>query len=688
MADNSVAAVEDPLRDLLEEQGIRRVAIVDDAFDPIDVQGLTSKERESLWATIEFDDDVRDEFARLRLVVNTFYDISDELIARLLKDPSLCPAFIARWANSDAAQRMNAGLSGVKPLASHLRGTLNLEVREFESTVEPDQLIEYEPQLLFLDWHLGDYASSTEVESNAGPVLPTAVQAANDKALKVLQDWPDEKPKPLIVLMSSRPSMPQDADDFCRRSKILRGMFHAVPKSALGDSFSIRIHLHLFAMSLPEGRRIQSFMDALRRKFSTVRNKFLDEVSDLSLSDYSYIQSLTLKNDGQPLGDYLQQLFSSYLGQLLFAESLGDEWADLDVVTFGKALPSLGLPSDRLTTVYHTALFDTSVGPIRSHPLAVETTTPASNDLPVLAVGDVLRRKSAIGCASHNKKATEREQPLVDGAKIVQESDLLLVINAQCDLAIRPNSPIRPADAERSILLLPGYLQPLDTDPTQFNAFTELYQHDGESYRIRWDTKKVLTIPHGLFAEWKDKMNCERVARLRLPFALEIQRAFAAGLTRVGTPVSPPIFQPVEARLLHASESTYATTSALRDGEAVFRVLTRTGQQCVLTIPLLMRLKALLDVELAAMRTQCTQIQAAGDDPGHLKKQIDALERAIKNESKWATLQSPFDLPTSNSPKKFFDDRIQVLRGIKEGDPCAGKIVVAVCLDLDEVFAQ
>ncbi|MDE0078184.1 MAG: hypothetical protein OXO50_11740 [Caldilineaceae bacterium] len=688
MADNSVAADQDSLRKLLVDQGIRHVAIVDDAFDPIDVRDLSEDEKLSLWTTIETNDEVRNEISQLQLVVNSADDIDGELVARLLRGRARIPKFGVLWDKSQVANDIATELSGVETLARLLRELFDVEVREFGSTAETDQLIEYDPQLLFLDWHLGYDAVPTVEEATAGSEPPVAVQAATLKVKEILQGWPEEKPKPLIVLMSSRPSMPQDADEFCRRSNILRGMFHAVPKSALGEPFSLRMHMQLFAKSLPEGRRIQTFLDALRGKFQIVRDQFLDDISDLSLNDYSYIQSLTLKNDDQPLGDYLQQLFSSYLGQLLFAEALGDEWAELDVMTFGEALPSLAPPSGRLTKVYHTALFDTSVGSIDSHPLAAQTSDSAANYLPVLALGDILKRESTNGDASCELEATELEQPLEDGAGIAPKPDLFLLINAQCDLEIRPNSSSQLSVDERSILLLPGYLKLLlEANGDDSKPKTELYEHEGSRYRIEWDTKKVLAIPHGQFNDWKLQEKLERVARLRLPYALEIQRAFAANLTRVGTLVTPPIYQPVAASLLRATEGIYTASSALQD-EAAFLVFTKAGQQCVLTIPLLAMLKEVLDERLADMRAEFAQIQSSGDNPSNLERQIDALDRAIKNESKWATLRLPFDLPKMKSPKKFFDDRIQIVRGKREGDTCASKIVVAVSLDLDEVGSQ
>lgn len=668
MADNAIVADQDPLRNLLVEQGIQHVAIVDDAFDPIDVRGLTSIEQESLWASIEFNSGVQEEFTTLGVEVHTAEDVTDELVANLLERRSQCPTFGALWDMSDAAQDMAAGLSGVEPLAKYLCDSLDLKVRKFGSTADIEELIDFEPQIIFLDWHLGSVVHPFVTEASIGSEPPIAVQAATEKVMEILRHWPDEKTNPLIVLMSSMNGMPQDADDFCRRSKILRGMFHAVPKNALGESFSLRMHMQLFAMSLPEGRRIQAFMDALPRRFQDVKDRFLDDISDLTLNDYSYIQRLALKDDGQPLGDFLLRLFSTYLGQLLFAVALRDERADLDSVTFGEALPTLGEPSERLKEVYHTALFDTSVGPVRSHPLAAQNSASASNDLPALALGDLLKREPT------------QEQPVEDGEGITPLPNLLLLINAQCDLEIRPQSSRRLSDDRRSILLLPGKLKPLDPAGDQDKLKTALYQHDGGDYSIEWDTKKVLAIPHDRFTDWQEQEGYERVARLRLPFALEIQRAFAADLTRVGTPVTPPMYQSTTVRLLrrHATKRIYEAADPLQDEETAFLALTKTGQECVLTIPLLVKLKGLLDEELAAMRTQLMQKQSTVGAPGHLSDKISSLERAIAKENEWAKLRSPFIFP-----KKFFNGRIQIVRGAMEGDNCDNNVVVAVSLDLD-----
>ena len=220
------------------------------------------------------------------------------------------------------------------------------------------------------------------------------------------------------------------------------------------------------------------------------------------MTDYAYIQRLCLQREGQPLGDYLIWLFSTYLGQLLFAEALKDARTDLDSMTFEQALPSLGPPSDTLTDIYHTALFDTSVGPVVTHPLAgILQEASTAKGHPAIALGDLLRLRDSAsaddnqnsGACRDNDLRTRRGREFGSELMAKVDAELLLVINAQCDLVYRPASgDITASEKDLTILLLPGTPRPVrNRGGGSSKLSTELYQQDGVNYRIEWDTKNV-----------------------------------------------------------------------------------------------------------------------------------------------------------------------------------------------------
>ena len=163
------------------------------------------------------------------------------------------------------------------------------------------------------------------------------------------------------------------------------------------------------------------------------------------------------------------------------------------------------------------------------------------------------------------------------------------------------------------------------------------------------------------FASGLARERYERSARLRLPLSLEIQRAFATDVARIGSPVSPPIYQPISVQLLrpNSRDNVYEIAEDLEDGEAAFLVLTRSGQQCVFTLPLLAKVKNLLEAKAVTL-----------------------------TEENWATLQSPFKPPTLGNRLPFGNGRFLIERGAKAGQQCNASIAVTVGVHVDDTENQ
>ena len=124
---------------------------------------------------------------------------------------------------------------------------------------------------------------------------------------------------------------------------------------------------------------------------------------------------------------------------------------------------------------------------------------------------------------------------------VKNQQDVLLVVNADCDLAYSANNPNRPFPADLSILLHPGRLVPPHESVPGGTKVTNLFVVDGKSYKIVWDHRKVVSKTYSEAKQWLVVEGYSKVARLAAPHALEIQQHFAAQLTRVGMPVAPPL---------------------------------------------------------------------------------------------------------------------------------------------------
>jgi hypothetical protein len=639
----------DVLARLLSEKGIRCVAIVDDAFDPLELLNVRPGEMEDLWGQIEFDDPAMEGLRQLGIEIGDKQDLTAANIARISAGQNDIPALREIWGRSMVGQRLAARADQVERLRANLLG-IGLNVLTFgsgEHDATPEAL--KSAQIIFLDWFLGEDD-------------PEAIKTAVQRAKRVYEGWLADRPKPLIVLMSSRSAVVNEAEQFRRDSGLLAGIFYAFHKKDLSDLLSLQLHLQVLALSIQFAHQLQNFIEQLRMKVQMVGSDFAERVGALTLSDYAHIQRLSLQEDGQPFGDYLLWLLSGYFGHLLFGQALKTERAGLDAVTFADLVPFQAVPSLTLAQMYRYTLFDEDVGPVTNHPrsshiLSVELTEP------LLFLGDVFEKTND------------------------ERAELYMIINAQCDLSFAPNAK-RQMDPRRSILLLPGQLHPLQEKiPDDQKDFprTELFTRNEKTFRILWDTRKLVSVSFDSFGKWLSEKSYQRTTRLRLPYALEIQRAFSADLNRVGMPVAPPIYQNLDPSFLYARDGKFENWKIEPHERGVFLVLTREGQRCVLTVPLVNAMKRGVDERIRAMREQLKQLEEASGQPDVRKaeqfgKRLEALERVRDDNAEWLKMLIPHDVPTSTKQTRLLKDYVCLGLNVDEGSDSGEKIIIAISL--------
>ena len=636
---------------------ITHVVLVDDAYDSFEMNEPSPSEFEELWTLIAGQDSAKSEVAdALGHLPTQADDLSGKLIDELLADVEKYPHFAEVWRKCQLGSDHIAALDQVNTIASLIRGRQGTNLEVMESDCDPGDVARCNPQLVFMDWRLG--RSLQEV----------AVQAAVDKATEILNECTNSgSGKPVIVLISSVEVKEADATDFCRRSKILRGMYHTANKTALTDPLTFSLYMALFEASLSNGRRIQSFVDGLHDSFELAKEAFLERVGGLTLADYSFVQSLSLQKDSQPLGDYLAWLFSTFLGQLLLTDALQEVSADVDAMQSEGNVPNLTAPSEGFKDLYFQALFDMSVGPVGPHPLAGKGSIPQSL-LGPLGLGDVFMHISNEADAVDD---VFRDQEDDQTTKASPTPVVYMLISPQCDLEGRSEN------IGRRLMLIVGELIDFEHQISQNNSpSSELFIYKGAHYWIKWNLKSAETVVYGDFGCWIEERGLQRVARLRLPSALEVQRAFAADFTRIGSRIPPPIYEPIDVELLQASEQHihYDSIANLQGGIGGFLMLTKDGQQCALTIQTVERLKGIVSGALSDMRTRSEQ----PDPPQYLADQANALERAMNDDAKWMALLRPFDRPLGDNPVVLLDGWIRAACGDVGRSPSGGKPVAVV----------
>lgn len=612
---------ENYLLGLLSDKQIDAVTIIDDAFDLYpSYKDFNGTLLEDLLAEAQANS-LFDEFSKAGFEVSDANDIDDNIVKWL-------------WDEKESATPIGDLVNRyLSPTIDEKKIVLNIfcELLEKELSVKITKLDSKKPftctdaKIIFIDYYLG---ANFEYDS---------VKNSINIAKNIYDKYANYTNKPLIVLMSSQDINDELRASFRDESGLLGGMFEFISKKDIADRNKIILKLGAIAQSLPLSCQIQHFVEAIEKGMKDASLKFIKGIKRLGLEDYVYIQKLSLQEDGHPLGDYMLWLYSAYFGHLLFEENveIKNRQKELDKLTFNQLTPCQKKPTLYLAEIYKSALFSKS-DDVGDHPR-----TPAGSKNIYLNLGDLFIKD--------------------------HENEVLMVINAQCDLAFAPDGK-RLFKPNRTILLIQGKLHPLSdkivNDADKNKIRTELFEYEGKAYKILWDTKSVISQTYGKIRSWLKYTKYKRVSCLRLPFALEVQHAFASDLTRVGMPVSPPIYKPIKICLFSQDSDNKFIYIKLDQEETAFMVLHKDGDNCILPVDLVCEIRekiiSKLQEKLAVFTAEIDAIPAGDKQIVNMRKQQSSQQGIIEklkiDHASWKSLITPFvvidgkDLPFGKLP--------------------------------------
>ena len=542
-------ATEHPIAASLTGRGITTIAVMDDGLDP-PTRADVAITIDEFWSEIEDDGELMKTLSELvGKPIGEEGDIDDGAVQAIWdgrRKHAELTALVDRLVVPIEDKRRP-----LEMLRQRLAGELHLRTQWYGNV---NQLADTEPQMIFVDYYM------RPGRSDGGVVAAKNIVSNINELYKKAQF------KPVIVLMSSGEVSDQMVEEFRRSSGWLAGMFYFIKKDDFRDADVFFMRLVSFAQSVPAGYQLQALVDAIEERVHGIAERFVDDVKALHLSDYAYLQMMSLQEDGHPLGDYMVWLYGSYIGQMLFSdETVRARRRDIDKLVFTDLPGAQARPSNMLARLYESATVE-AVESELAHPRAPEGTAAQ----PHLHLGDIF-----IGAESRK---------------------VLVIVNAQCDLEFAPGVDSRPFRPDRAIIMIPGNLRPLGETTKGSEAGkprTDVFRHDGEFFRIVWEPKRVTSVPYGDVSNWLRVRSYQLVARLRLPAALQVQQAFAADLTRVGLPTAPPIQRAATAELYCAGEDGKVVRLA-RHTDGAYLFATRDGARCVVADEFAVKVKASL----------------------------------------------------------------------------------------------
>ena len=379
------------LRQRLDRSSINTAVVIDNAFDPPTLASL-GEEVFDFWNLIERDDDLREQLESFGIPVESEDDISEEVIAALWSRRDESTPLID-GANRTLFADAIPALREVERIVDSLQA-LGLEVDRFGKDYSDPPPV---AGLVFMDYYLGDPSDSTSSELSAL------------RAREIYKAPGRDEEKPFMILMSSVPEVSSHAERFREDSDLLGGLFDFVSKDDLNDPRRFTLRVATWTSNMPLRHKIQGFVEALDSTLCDRVGEFMKEAKSLTVEDYAFVQALSLQDDGHPLGDYVQWLFSSLLVNKVLEvnDSFTISKEEINTMSADSQPPSQLFPSTQLAEIYSIAIAEQGLGEIERHPrVNVEATKAgcdnsdessssgesddSQDDLPMLRLGDLL----------------------------------------------------------------------------------------------------------------------------------------------------------------------------------------------------------------------------------------------------------------------------------------------------------
>jgi len=617
-------AMPHPLRESMSKHNITRVAVVDDAYDPVSLSSFQEGEDREFIDAVNEDDVLLREFHRVatgaesnRVLIAA--DLTDEIAGRLWQDRETLNGLKA-VAGATLFRVHDTKVSQVTALFKFLKDVLGIPlVKTYGTQLE---MPEEEFDLAFVDYRFG----------------PSREDASVERAVR----WAThlyKKGRTFIILMSAEPEGMLRQDVFRNKSELTRGLFEFVAKDEIEDSGKFCNRLKSFCAGLSTRHKIHDFAAAGEAAADESLKALKESIHSLGIEDYAYLEQISLREDGHPLGDYMLWLFGGYFAhRLAVNQSLQSARSSVNGLKYENFLPLQRPPSVMLATMYSAAITEPIFEGWGPHPRDLPTEAT-----PAVASPETQSAQEATGSAAVEPPqgpqpttpaatvaATNAVQPsgIADTAPapvttqeevmpFFQLGDLLvaskdkpayLVINAGCDLQFSPGTK-RSCDIDQSILLIPGQFELLHERGEEISAKrTELYELQGERFRVIWQHTRVKSFPHKSVRQEFEPKGYKRQSRLKLPYALEVQQHFAMQLTRVGVPTPTPVFREYPIVVYgKAADGTFLNVGTVSNGVVVFHH--KENDQFVLTVDCINEVLNIIDHFAARVEEE---IQADG----------------------------------------------------------------------------
>jgi len=504
------------LLEAIRESGITRIAIIDDAFDPPEVDDLNAGDvleylEGEAFASLRSEVGLSKEAHQRALQALRETDYESEELTLFIEGlyGSFIPTLDSRF-DPGGIFEVNRGdnLRYVIPILRLLsKCGPEIEIIRFGSRAEDLNRLGSETHLIFVDFYLDPNLAVGEEPK--GKSRTDAKAASLERLTGLLKSQAGQAPS--VVLMSS--FQVRDQADKYRlslnkdRSRVFASRFIFIEKTQLELTASGEIQVQEEAadalldifQSYEFGRALHASLDCWLESAANAVQALGEEIVDLDLKDFAYLVRFRLAQEGQGLLEYLEWFFGECL---------------LDSV--GRAVDEKTAGDNRISALSGSAA----------------SRIEGAFDGPTRKVAE-LYHKVRIENPRTSRGSSNYK---LGGLYLVGEGgqrSVVAVMTPDCDLIAREGGK----RAAPRLLTVSGKLKGFDVPDSSVSDFVVINK---KPFNISWNRKSVETKE---FIDWPASGappdGPEYIGTLRPLYAQELQRNLLHDLGRVGVSVAP-----------------------------------------------------------------------------------------------------------------------------------------------------
>lgn len=496
------------LKEVLRLSGVSCIHIVDDAFDKQPAFPPTAEAAQGIIDKLNVD-----ELSALRKALELPDDAGAEAYLNALQD-------IGKYQNlyfhrnqlgnlwnllyDDYEVEQNGKRQQIQPLLD-LLNTCELDIQKFgaDYAVNGSKL----PQVVFVDLKLREDGAHAVTSDDAANIIHK-LRGAHDC-------------KPFVFLMSSLSTpLREERDSFRKSAKLFASQFESLDKRLFSKTDELGDILSRYLKVLPKLTELEGHFEEIKGAMSVAAEDVMETLRSMDLADYFTLFHNTTAVEKVGLGTYFSGLLLEFFAHKLEgSQAIWSLATSLDKFELKELLRSRFSLSATAGEIYSANMIHAearlemekarALGPVNGYFYLGDIFFPAKN---------------------YNE---------------VAPSQALAIITPACDL-VRPKEVLK-----RSIFLCEGTVKvvgPTDI-PTATDALPDVVMPHPTDKRkqllVTWRKKKLHVWHRDDIEAFKDPDKCAyiRAGRLRPLYALQLQHAVTADLSRIGTQRPPSLLQ-------------------------------------------------------------------------------------------------------------------------------------------------